>query len=153
MLFACFIPPIRTLRMRDKTTEMSSPMTAEIHLTVPAATATYPTTSSRLLPLRTEAGIPGQEGLRTPLVAPTVRLTPGVGWGGGSEKSTRVAWLEAHVCKSQQLPDSARLFRGCDVVEPAVLSIDCYFEHPADGTAVSLGDAAFPTTLPFSGLR
>lgn len=79
-----------------------------------------------------------------------------VGWGGvggGSEKSTGVAWLEAHVCKSQQLPDSARLFRGCDVVEPAVLSIDCYFEHPADGTAVSLGDAAFPTTLPFSGLR
>lgn len=29
---------------------------------------------------------------------------------------------------------------GCGVVEPAVLSIDCYFEAPADGTAVSLGE-------------
>lgn len=28
----------------------------------------------------------------------------------------------------------------CGVVEPAVLSIDCYFEAPADGTAVSLGE-------------
>lgn len=44
------------------------------------------------------------------------------------------------------LPDSARLFRGCDVAEPAVLSIGCYFERPADGTAVSLGDAVFPTS-------
>lgn len=49
----------------------------------------------------------------------------------------------AYVCKRLQLHDSARLFRGCGVVEPAVLSIDCYFESPADGTAVSPRDEAF----------
>lgn len=32
---------------------------------------------------------------------------------------------------------------ACGVVEPAVLSIDCYFESPADGTAVSLRDRVF----------
>lgn len=48
-----------------------------------------------------------------------------------------------YVCKRLQLHDSARLFRGCGVVEPAVLSIDCYFESPADGTAVSPRDEAF----------
>lgn len=31
----------------------------------------------------------------------------------------------------------------CGVVEAAVLSIDCYFESPADGTAVSVRDEAF----------
>lgn len=49
----------------------------------------------------------------------------------------------AYRCPRLQLHDSARLFQGCGVVGPAVLSIDCYFESPADGTAVSLRDEAF----------
>lgn len=53
----------------------------------------------------------------------------------------------AYVCTRLQLHDSARLFRGGGVVEPAVLSIDGYFEAPADGTTVSLRD--LQTSLPF----
>lgn len=48
-----------------------------------------------------------------------------------------------YTCMRLQLHDSARLFQGCGVVAPAVLSIDCYFESPADGTAVSMRDEAF----------
>lgn len=85
---------------------------------------------SRNLQPTPPGGIPGQEGLRTPLVGPMVRLAPGARGGGVKDMG----------------PMAKRLFRGCDVAEPAVLSIDCYFEHPADSTAVSLGDAVFPTS-------
>lgn len=44
----------------------------------------YGNLSHNLLVLA-EAGIPGQEGLRTPLAAPAVRLVPGVGAGVGVE--------------------------------------------------------------------
>lgn len=50
------------------------------------------------------------------------------------------------------LQDGALLFRGCGVVEPAVLSIDCYFEPPADGTAASLRDGAVGN-LPLLGRK
>lgn len=51
--------------------------------------------------------------------------------------------IQRRRARAPQLHDNARLFQGCGVVEPAVLSIDCYFESPADGTAVSLRDGAF----------
>lgn len=85
-------------------------------------------------------GIPGQEGLRTPLVGPTLRLAPGAQRGGVKKMGGVAKRPRVH------LPDSARLFRGGDVAKPAVLSIDYYFERPADGTAVSLGDEVFPTS-------
>lgn len=68
---------------------------------------------------------------------------PDIGKAPHLSLSSLPAWCGTTWCESRQLPDSTGLFRGCDVVEPAVLSIDCYFEHPADSTAVSLGDAAF----------
>lgn len=63
------------------------------------------------------------------------------GWHGW--RRLRVCVCTVYMCKRLQLHDSARLFQGGGVVKPAVLSIDCYFESPADGTAVSLRDKAF----------
>lgn len=106
--------------------------------TVSALASTYPTASSQLILV--EGDIPGQEGLRILPAAPVLGLESrgfGLrGWQGGSEKE-RPGDDSVYVCTRLQLHDSARLFQGCGVVEPAVLSIDCYFESPADGTAVS----------------
>lgn len=64
--------------------------------------------------------------------------------------------LQCCMCTRLQLHDSTRLFQGCGVVEPAVLSIDCYFEasrrrHRCLSPRKRETRESLQKSLPFSG--
>lgn len=110
---------------------------------VPAIVSTHPMDVFCQLIL-VEGDIPGQQGLRILPVA-TVHWVRVCGWGGfggykGDVMFLRVRgwrWLCVYSVYAQQ-SDCTRLFQGWNVVTAAVLSIGCYFEPLADGTAASL---------------
>lgn len=110
---------------------------------VPAIVSTHPMDVFCQLIL-VEGDIPGQQGLRILPVA-TVHWVRVCGWGrfGGYKGDVmflRVRgwrWLCVYSVYAQQ-SDCTRLFQGWNVVTAAVLSIGCYFEPLADGTAASL---------------
>lgn len=116
-----------------------------------ALSSTYPAASRPLILV--EGGIPGQEGLRILPAAPELGLESGAeDHEGGVAGDGRMCGCTQRLCaKGCSYHDSARLFRGCGVVKPAVLSIDCYFESPADGTAVLSERRGLQKSLPFSG--
>lgn len=113
-----------------------------------------------LWPILVRGDILGQERLRTHTsndsrAQATFRL-----WGRVAAPREADRFRERDNCVCTQsvvftvplLQDGALLFRGCGVVEPAVLSIDCYFEPHADGTAASLRDEAVGN-LPLLGRK